>query len=388
MKICQLCAVDFTLWHFLVPLMRAQREAGHEVVGACAPGPLVERVREAGFRVETVAFERSMNPLAHARAFREASALFARERFDMVHVHTPIAALVGRLAAARRRVPRIVYTAHGFYFHERMPAPLRAAFAGLEWIGGRFTDTLFTQAEEDAGTARRLGLCRGGAIAAIGNGSDPARFFPAADEAARAALRARLGLASPRPAIACVGRLVAEKGYPELLAAMARVDADLWVVGERLASDHAGSIAADIAAAEADPARGPRIRFLGYRADVPEILRAADAFVLPSHREGMPRSIIEAMLTGLPVVATDIRGSREEVVPGQTGLLVPVRDEAALAGALQALAADPGLRARMGAAGLARARELYVEDAVIARQMRLLGLDGGSGRLDGSGRVD
>jgi glycosyltransferase involved in cell wall biosynthesis len=181
---------------------------------------------------------------------------------------------------------------------------------------------------------------------------------------------------------------VAEKGYPELLAAMARVDADLWVVGERLASDHAGSIAADIAAAEADPARAPRIRFLGYRADVPEILRAADAFVLPSHREGMPRSIIEAMLAGLPVVATDIRGSREEVVPGQTGLLVPVRDEAALAGALQALAADPGLRARMGAAGLARARELYVEDKVIARQMRLLGLDRASARLDGSGRVD
>ena len=94
------------------------------------------------------------------------------------------------------------------------------------------------------------------------------------------------------------------------------------------------------------------------------------------------------MLSGLPVVATDIRGSREEVVAGQTGLLVPVRDEAALAAALQRLAADPGLRARMGAAGLARARELYVEEKVIARQMRLLGLDGGTARLDGPGRVD
>jgi glycosyltransferase involved in cell wall biosynthesis len=150
--------------------------------------------------------------------------------------------------------------------------------------------------------------------------------------------------------------------------------AELWVVGERLASDHAESIAADIAAVEADPDLAQRIRFLGYRADVPDLLRAADAFVLPSHREGMPRSIIEAMLTGLPVVATDIRGSREEVVSGETGLLVPVRDEHALGAAIAALAGDPALRARMGQAGLARARLLYDERRVVERQMRLLGL--------------
>ena len=375
MKICQLCAVDFTLYHFLLPLMRAMRAAGHEVVGVCAPGALVERVRAAGFRVETVAFERSLDPLAHARAYRQVSALFARERFDLVHVHTPIAALIGRLAAARRGVPRIAYTAHGFYFHERMGRAAWAACAGLEWLGGLVTDILFTQAEEDAATARRLGLCRsGGLIAAIGNGSDPARFFAPADPAARVAARARLGLASPRPAIVCVARLVAEKGYPELLAAMRDVDADLWVVGERLASDHAGSIAADIAAVEADRDRSGRIRFLGYRADVPDLLRAADIFVLPSHREGMPRSIIEAMLSGLPVVATDIRGSREEVVDGQTGLLVPVARPDALAAALGRLAADAGLRMRLGAAGLARALDLYVEDKVIARQLTMLGL--------------
>jgi glycosyltransferase involved in cell wall biosynthesis len=375
MKICQLCAVDFTLYHFLLPLMRAQRAAGHEVVGVCAPGALVARVREAGFRVETVAFERNLDLRAHARAYREASALFARERFDLVHVHTPIAALIGRLAARRWRVPRIVYTAHGFYFHERMSRVAWTAFAALEWLGGRITDVLFTQAEEDAATARRLGLCRrGGLIAAIGNGSDPQRFHPPADAAARAAERARLGLASPRPAIICVARLVAEKGYPELLAAMRDVDADLWVVGERLDSDHAGSIDADIDAVARDRVRAERIRFLGYRADVPALLRAADIFVLPSHREGMPRSIIEAMLCGLPVVATDIRGAREEVVEGETGRLVPVAAPAALAAALAELAADPALRAAMGAAGLARARALYVEDAVVERQLQILGL--------------
>ncbi|MBI3452621.1 MAG: glycosyltransferase family 4 protein, partial [Rhodospirillales bacterium] len=341
MKICQLCAVDFTLYHFLLPLMRAMREAGHEVVGVCAEGPLLGKVRGEGFRVETARLARSYNPIRHLAGFRDLVALLRRERFDIVHVHTPVAALVGRLAAARAKVPKVVYTAHGFYFHGGMPAWKRALFVALEFLGGRFTDVLFTQAEEDAVTARRLHLCRTGVIEAIGNGSDPARFFPAPEnDPARLALRRELGVTDDTPVIAAIGRLVAEKGYPELFTAMRAVDARLWVIGERLQSDHAASIAAAMTEAENDPILKTRIRFLGYRGDAPALLRAADIFTLPSHREGMPRSIIEAMLTGLPVVATDIRGAREEVVDRQTGFLVPVRDPQALASALGRLAAD------------------------------------------------
>lgn len=374
MKICQLCAVDFTLYHFLLPLMRAQRDAGHEVVGVCARGQLAAKVEAEGFRVIDAPIRRSRNPLALWRAFSALRALFAAERFDMVHAHTPVAALAGRPAAKRAGAGKVVYTAHGFYFHEHMAWPLRATHVALEWFGGRFTDVLFTQAAEDADTARALGLCKGGIVVAIGNGSDPARFRPAGpDEDTRARIRAELGSPEAAPAFVMIGRLVAEKGYPELFRAMREApDAELWVVGERLASDHAESIERDIAAIPAELA--PRIRFLGYRGDVPDLLRAADAFVLPSHREGMPRSIVEAMLTGLPVIATDIRGSREEVLDGETGLLVPVRDEKALGEAIVKLAADPALRARLGAAGLRRARALYDERRVVERQMRALGL--------------
>ncbi len=112
----------------------------------------------------------------------------------------------------------------------------------------------------------------------------------------------------------------------------------------------------------------------GYRADITRILNAADIFALPSHREGMPRSIIEAMMVGLPVVATDIRGPREEVVDGETGALVPVADADALAAALDRLAADPALRARWGTAGRARALALFDESVVITRQLDRLGL--------------
>lgn len=330
-KICQLCTVDFTLHHLLHPLMRAMRAQGHEVVGVCAEGELIEHVRADGFRVETMPLARSANPALNWHAGRALRALFERERFDMVHVHTPVAAFVGRLAAARAGVPRIVYTAHGFYFHEHMPFPRRQAHIAAEWIGGRFTHTLMTQSEEDAATARRLGLCRSGDILAIGNGSDPEKFKPADDPAIRSATRAQFGTPDGRTVILMAGRLVAEKGYNELVTAMRDVDAELWAVGGRLSSDHAAGIGETIDAVEADPELRKRVRFLGYRDDMADLMRAADIFTLPSHREGMPRSIIEAMLTGLPVVATDVRGSREEVVDQETGLLVPVADADALA---------------------------------------------------------
>jgi len=368
MKICQLCAVDFTLYHFILPLMRAEQAAGHEVIGVCSGGPWLEKVRAEGFRTMPLPIARNLSPLRHWVSYLRLVRLFRQERFDLVHVHTPIAALLGRLAARRAGVGRIVYTAHGFYFHERMAPWKRALFIVLEKWGGRHTDVLFTQAEEDAESARRLGLCRGGVIEAIGNGVEPARFSPPTDGgAARAKLLVELDTPENAVVVMMTGRLVAEKGYPELFAAMAGQDAILWAAGERLASDHAAQVSAG--------ALPPNVRLLGHRQDVPDLLRAADIFTLPSHREGMPRSIIEAMMVGLPVIATDIRGSREEVVEGETGLLVPVADRNALAGAIRELVADAARRKQMGAAGRRRALELYDESKVIQRQMKRLALE-------------
>ena len=376
MKIAQLCAVDFTLYHFIAPLMRGLRVAGHDVIGICADGPWAKKLRAEGFRIEPVPFSRSFDLCAHTRAYRRLVRLLRAEGADLLHVHTPIAALIGRFAGRRAGVPRIVYTAHGFYFHERMPGWKAAPFVALEWLGGRKTDLLMTQSAEDAALARRLGLCRTGRIEAIGNGADPAIFHPApAGDTARETLRTELGVADDAiPVILAAGRLVAEKGFPELFDALRNVEARLWVAGERLPSDHAGSVAAAIALVGADPDLRARVRFLGHRTDMAALYRAADLYVLASHREGMPRSIVEAMLTGLPVVATDIRGSREEVIDQETGMLVPVADASTLAEALSRLASDSALRASMGAAGLARAREIFDENKIIARQIKLMEL--------------
>ncbi len=374
MKICQLCNLDFTLYHFLLPLMREMKEAGHEVVGVCSEGDFADKVGEEGFRVETVLIERSLNIFKHAGSIRELVELFRREQFDIVHVHNAVTALVGRVAAWRAGVPCIVYTAHGFYFHEHMPFLKRSAFIGLEWLAGRVTHVLFTQSQEDAEMARRLKLIAGNHIEAIGNGVDTNRFHASGSKAELVRLRKEIGTPAKRVVIMTLGRLVAEKGFPELIEAMAGVDADLWVIGERLESDHAEGIEDALNLARTDEHLKKRVHFLGYRNDIPDLLGSADIFVSASHREGMPRSIIEAMMCGLPVVATNIRGSREEVVDGETGTLVAVKQPQALAVALNMLTGNPDLRKKWGAAGRKRALDLYDERKVVQRQITALGL--------------
>jgi glycosyltransferase involved in cell wall biosynthesis len=365
LKILEVTNVDFSLRQFLLPVMRAIRARGHDVVGACAEGAHLDAVRAEGFRVEPLPFARTLNPLAHWRAFWDMVALIRREKPDIVHAHMPISGFLARLAARAAGVPKVAYTCHGFLFNQPGRLPRRALAFALEWIAGQLTDIHMTVSTEEAQDARRLWIHR--SSTPIGNGRDPARFHP--DPAARARIRAALGVAPDRVVVIVVSRLVRHKGYPELLAAMRDVDAELWVVGERLASDHGE----DMEPYFAGSGLGPRLRRLGYRDDIPALLAASDIFTLPSHFEGLPMSIIEAMLTGLPVVATAIRGPREQVVDGQTGYLVPPATVRPLAEALSRLAADPALRARMGEAGRLMALSRFDEAAVLARTLDLLG---------------
>ena len=120
LKVCQLCAVDFTLKHFLLPLVDGMRDAGWEVTAVCSDGPAIAGLRERGYDIETVRIERSFNLFRHIGSTRVLIRVFRARRFDVVHVHTPVAALIGRVAARIAGVPTVVYTAHGFYFHDEI----------------------------------------------------------------------------------------------------------------------------------------------------------------------------------------------------------------------------------------------------------------------------
>ncbi|MCE2565751.1 glycosyltransferase family 4 protein [Komagataeibacter sp. FNDCF1] len=368
MKILEITNVDFSMRQFLFPLMLALRGQGHDVVGACADGALLDAMRAEGLRVVAVPMSRTLSPLAQWRAWRALVRLIRAEKPDLVHAHMPISGLLGRFAAWRCGVPCVAYTCHGFLFNQPGSRLRRVAALVLEWLAGKVTDIYLTVSEEEARDARRLGIHH--RAAGIGNGRDPAIFHP--DPTVRTHLRAQMGVTEGQVVILAVSRLVRSKGYPELLAAMRAVpdNAALWIVGERLPSDRGEDLEPYFAAARA--VLGSRLVFLGYREDVAAIMAAADIFVLPSHFEGLPMSVIEAMLCGLPVVATDISGPREQVVAGETGLLVPPANVPGLETALARLVADDALRQRMGRAGRARAMACYTQDRVMARILALL----------------
>ncbi len=377
MKVCQICAVDISHKILLAALNKSIVTAGHDLVLVSSPGPHFDTLKAEGYRVVSINIARNQNFFSHMKSVTELYRFMRRESFDLVHVHTPVAALLGRIAARLARVPLVVYTAHGFYFHENMPAPQRAFHQGLEKWAGRMTDFLFTQSAEDAATARDLKLLPADRILAIGNGVELRRFDPHCAGHRRQETRRELGLPDSARVILSMGRLVREKGYGELFQALSKMKADalpdhhLLVVGSRLDSDRDDGLRAEIRRVEQDSDLKRRVHFLGQQEDIAGLLSASDIFVLPSHREGMPRSIIEAMASGLPVVATDIRGCREEVVAGTTGLLVPVGDVDALAAALAELVSDPEKARAMGAAGRQRAQALYDESAVVARQLEV-----------------
>jgi glycosyltransferase involved in cell wall biosynthesis len=374
LKVCQLTNVGFALNKFLLPLIDAQIANGDEVVALCAEDEYVKGLREAGYRVETLSLSRGMNPINHLQSIWVISWFLHREKFDLVHVHTPLAALIGRIAAWFSGVPLVVYTAHGFYFHDEMPSTKKKFYVGLERFAGHFTDLLFTQSEEDAKAAVVENIMPSDRVFPIGNGVDVSRFNPDIEWIGRS-VRDEFEIADDHFVVGMIGRQVEEKGVIELLET-ARVlvgkhdDISFIIVGDRLNSDHAEGVEAAVNLTKVE--LGKRLILTGMRSDIPQLLSAMDLFTLPSWREGMPRTIIEAMMMALPVVATDIRGSREEVVDSETGLIVPQRNPKALINAIEQLYNDKEKAKVMGKAGRKRALELYDEKKVIQRQIELI----------------
>jgi glycosyltransferase involved in cell wall biosynthesis len=376
-RLVHVTTTDMSLALLLGPQLRAFAAAGMEVVGVSAPGEWAEELRAAG-----IAFE----PLRHATravavgqdvlALGELVRLLRRLRPDIVHTHNPKPGFYGRIAARVARVPVVVNTVHGLYATETDGLARRSLVYGLERAVSVCSQAELVQNEEDVEVLRRLHV-PARKLVLLGNGVDLGRFRPPVGPEARDAARRQLGAGPTQVVVGAVGRLVWQKGLRELFTAAARLrhsrPAVVIVVVGPSEPDKADALGPDdIAEAEALG----NVRFLGRRDDVEDLYHGFDIFVLPSYREGFPRSAMEAAASAVPVIATDIRGCRQAVDPGVTGLLVPVHDGAALAGAVEELVDDPGRRQTMGRAGRVKAEAEFddrrVVDTTLAVYERLL----------------
>jgi glycosyltransferase involved in cell wall biosynthesis len=366
LRVAHLTTVDMSLELLLGPQLSAIVEAGGEVIGISADGPFVPAVERRGARHVALAHStRGWNLRADARAALQLWNVLRQERPTVLHTHNPKPGLYGRIVGRLAGVPLVVNTVHGLYATADDAWRRQGVVYALEAVASRFSDLELVQNAEDVATIVRYRLASRRKVRHLGNGVDLTRFRPerlGAEE--RRALRAEWGAGDADVVVGTVGRLVAEKGYPELFEAFADLGGAgrLVVVG---GSDGDKADALDDAAVSA--AREAGVVFLGHREDVAELLGAFDVFVLASHREGQPRAAMEAAATGLPIVATDIRGCRQVVDDGITGLLVPPRRPDALAAALGQLAGSPTQRAAMGRAARAKACREFDERDVVAR---------------------
>lgn len=365
-RLVHVTTADMSLELLLGPQLSAFARAGYEVLAVSAPGPYVAALAARGIpHWPLPTATRSLAPLADGRTLMALARLFRRLAPDIVHTHNPKTGVLGRLAARAARVPVVVNTQHGLYAQAHDPIGRRAVVYALERLAAACSDAELVQSAEDLETLARLGVPRR-RLHLLGNGIDLERFDPGrVPEAARAATRRSLGIAPDEVLCGAVGRLVAEKGYRELFAAMASLRSSRPAVRLAVVGPAEPGKPDALSREEIDAARRLGVVFCGTRTDMPELYRAMDLYVLASHREGFPRSAMEAAAMGLPVIATDIRGCREVVDDGGTGFLVPRGDPAALAGRIALLASDPGLRARLGEAGRRKAQRAFNQQRVI-----------------------
>lgn len=369
-RVAHITTIDMGLRYLLLNQLRyLQRDAGYDVTGISADGPDVPVIQEAGIQHRAVRMtRRPFDPIADLRGFLHYWRLLAKERFTIVHTHNPKPTLYGQIAARLAGTPVVVNTLHGFYFHDNTHPVLRQLFIWMETVAARCADVILSQNQEDVRTAIRVGICPPEKIKFLGNGIDLKRFHGKVSPAERALTRQRLGFSNEHNVVGFVGRLVREKGIPELFEAgrllRQRIpNLRLLFIGP-MDTDKPDALSPQSATQhQVDDI----CSFLGLRHDLPELYSAMDVCALPSHREGFPRAPMEACAMGVPIVVTDVRGCREVVENERNGLLVPLKDPQALAAALSRILTSPELASRYSVEARKVAEERFDERLVFEK---------------------
>lgn len=313
-----------------------------------------ELFTEAAARGVTVHVEpnlvREVHPWKDVRATLRLTDFFRRFRPDIVHTRSSKAGVVGRVAARRAGVPHVVHTVHGWGFHPRQGWAERTLYQVIERWCAPMADRLIVVAEANREQGLRLGIGEPHQYRLIRSGIEVEHYRVPAGTRAR--VRASLGLADGQFVFGNVGRLSPQKAPTDLVEAFARVarahpEACLLLVGD-------GPLRGEVESLIARLGISDRVTLLGLRRDVPELIAAFDAFLLASLWEGLPRTILQAMAAGLPVVATRVDGVSDAVRDGETGYLVPPADSPALADRMERLISNPETSRALGQAGCAR----------------------------------
>ena len=358
-----------------------QQQRGHEVTALCPDDEWTKEIKTRGIRVIHVPFERHSLPATLSAAVRTWS-ICRQKQFDLVHTHNSLPGIAGRLAARAAGVPAVIHTCHAWPLHQPRSPLFFYAYRILETLAARAAHAVLFQNTDDMRSCVDLKVVPGNKATLIGNGIDLAQLLSKVGKNSRLRIRNESGISDTAFVWVKVARLELPKGHLFLLEALKhlvpRLNREVVVLFVGIGEDE------DRIKSEVERlGLQQTVRFTGYRHDIPDILAAADASVLTSFFEGVPRALMESMALGLPVVATDVPGTRMLVQPGKTGLLVEYDHVEGLVYALIQVMENPALAKRLGQAGQRLVQSAFDERLVVERILQVYDhvLNGGKGPL-------
>lgn len=361
MKILFVATVQSHICQFHLPIMGMLKDKGYEVHVA-ARDNLEEKnglQMKNVDKVFNIPFERSPFNSKNIKAYKELKRIMKEENYDIVHCNTPVGGILTRLAGRKLRKNglRVIYTAHGFHFYKGAPKKNWIIYYPIEKFMSRYTDDLITITEEDYNLAKSKGF-KGNIHHVHGVGVNSSKFVKLSEED-RQELRKSKGY-NDEFIILCTGELNKNKNQATLIRAMAEIvkkhdNIRLLLAGNGPEHDNLVGLINELDL-------GMYVELLGYRTDLEDYVNICDLVVSASYREGLPLNIMEAMICGKPVVASDNRGHRELIKDGQNGILVDLNKDGGFTDSISLLIENQEVRDRFSVNGMRMVEPFKVEN--------------------------
>lgn len=340
-----------------MPLIRMLKEQGHEVHVAAKynldvkPGLSLENVD----KVFNIPFSRSPFSSDNIKAYKQLKKIIIENGYDVIHCNTPMGAVVTRLASKNKKT-KIIYTAHGFHFYKGAPIKNWLMYYPVEWMLAHKTDLLICINREDyAFASKHLHAKK---VAYVhGVGFDKKRFD---DSVSKEAAKKELGITPDKTVLLSVGDINKRKNHKVLIRALAEIkdlNVHLFIAGWDQLDGAMAKLADELGVSD-------MVTFLGYTRQLSQYFSAADMFLFPSLQEGLPIALIEAMSRGLPVVATNIRGTCDLIAGGDGGYLLDTDDHKGFADKVRSLTSSEHTRKIFGERNKNEALKYEVEPVI------------------------
>ena len=293
-------------------------------------------------RFHDLPFERSPIRKNNLQVYKDLKNIIDTEQYEIIHCHTPMGGAIGRLAArsARKKGTKVIYTAHGFHFFKGAPLVNWLAYYPAERWLARYTDVLITINTEDYEIAKKFKVNRIEYVPGVGIDTDKFKNI----EVNRTEKRESLGVSEDDFMIISVGELNKNKNHQVIIRAIAKLRNEkikYVLCGQGPLETELRELAKELDVEN-------QVKFLGFRKDVPDLMKVADLFAFPSYREGLSLSLMEAMASGLPVVCSEIRGNTDLIEDGKGGYLVEPSDVEGFAKYIKELIEDSRLKSEFG----------------------------------------